>query len=97
MTTGYQRSAKERTPHPCQFPTDLIDRLVLGFSDHDSIVFDPFVGSGTTFISCLRNNRYCIGFEIKEEYCAIARQRIEEYRYDKVVSGERFDVYDKSI
>ena len=54
VTTGYQRSAKERTPHPCQFPTDLIDRLVLGFSDHDSIVFDPFVGSGTTFISCLR-------------------------------------------
>lgn len=76
VTTGYNRSSKERTPHPCQFPTDLIDRLVLGFSRPKSIVFDPFVGSGTTFESCKKNNRYCVGFEIKEEYCEIAKKRI---------------------
>ncbi len=76
VTTGHNRAFKERTPHPCQFPTDLIDRLILGFSRPESIVLDPFVGSGTTFESCIKNNRYCVGFEIKEEYCEIAEKRI---------------------
>ncbi|MCL2168850.1 MAG: site-specific DNA-methyltransferase [Defluviitaleaceae bacterium] len=76
VTTGRNRSSKERTPHPCQFPTDLIDKLVLGFTNENAIVFDPFVGSGTTFDSCLRNNRFCVGFEISESYCEIAKQRI---------------------
>lgn len=84
VTTGYNRSSKERTPHPCQFPTDLIDRLVLGFSRPQSIVFDPFVGSGTTFESCIKNNRYCIGFEIKEEYCEIAKERITNLQEEQL-------------
>ncbi len=84
VTTGYNRSSKERTPHPCQFPTDLIDRLVLGFSRPKSIVFDPFVGSGTTFESCIKNNRYCIGFEIKEEYCEIAKERITNLQEEQL-------------
>jgi adenine-specific DNA-methyltransferase len=76
VTTGYNRSSEERTPHPCQFPTDLIDRLVLGFTNAGGIVFDPFIGSGTTFESCIKNRRYCVGFEIKQEYCEIAKKRI---------------------
>jgi adenine-specific DNA-methyltransferase len=77
VTTGYNRSSEERTPHPCQFPTDLIDRLVLGFTHAGGIVFDPFIGSGTTFESCIKNRRYCVGFEIKPEYCGIAKNRIK--------------------
>jgi len=77
VTTGYNRSSEERTPHPCQFPTDLIDRLVLGFTNIGGIVFDPFIGSGTTFESCIKNGRYCVGFEIKPEYCEIAKKRIK--------------------
>jgi len=80
VTTGARRSSAERTAHPCQFPTDLIDRLVLGFSHEGGIVFDPFVGSGTTIESCIRHNRYCVGFEIREDYCDIAVSRIKEYR-----------------
>jgi adenine-specific DNA-methyltransferase len=76
VTTGYNRSSEERTSHPCQFPTDLIDRLVLGFTNEESIVLDPFMGSGTTFESCLRHKRYCIGIEILPEYCEIAKKRI---------------------
>jgi adenine-specific DNA-methyltransferase len=76
VTTGANRSSDERTPHPCQFPTDLIDRLVLGFTNKEDIVFDPFVGSGTTFESCIKYNRLCVGFEIKPEYCEIAKKRI---------------------
>ncbi len=78
VTTGRDRASQERTPHPCQFPTDLIDRLVLGFSNPGDIIYDPFVGSGTTFISCLNHQRYCIGFEINQKYCEIAKNRIEE-------------------
>ena len=77
VTTGKNRSSKERTPHPCQFPVDLIDRLVLGFSNEGDVVCDPFMGSGTTFESCIKNKRHCVGFEIKEDYCEIIRERIE--------------------
>ena len=76
VTTGKDRSSPERTAHPCQFPTDLIDRLVLGFSEKGSIVFDPFVGSGTTIESCIKHGRFCVGFEIREDYCEIARKRV---------------------
>ncbi len=84
VTTGFNRSSKERTPHPCQFPTDLIDRIILGFTNSEDIVLDPFVGSGTTFESCIKNNRYCVGFEIKEEYCQIAKQRIENLQNEQL-------------
>jgi adenine-specific DNA-methyltransferase len=76
VTTGLNRSAEERTNHPCQFPTDLINRLVLGFTDENAVVFDPFMGSGTTFESCIRHRRFCVGFEILPEYCEIAKRRI---------------------
>jgi len=76
VTTGRNRSSDERTPHPCQFPTDLINRLVLGFTQEHALVLDPFMGSGTTFESCIRHNRFCVGFEILPEYCEIAKKRI---------------------
>lgn len=79
VTTGQNRSSIERTAHPCQFPTDLIDRLVLGFSEKNGIVFDPFVGSGTTIESCIRHGRFCVGFEIRKDYCEIAKNRIKKY------------------
>lgn len=77
VTTGKNRSSKERTSHPCQFPVDLINRLVLGFTNPNNVVFDPFVGSGTTIESCIKNGRYCVGFEIQQSYCEIIRERID--------------------
>ncbi|MCL2574831.1 MAG: site-specific DNA-methyltransferase [Defluviitaleaceae bacterium] len=76
VTTGQNRSSKERTAHPSQFPTDLVDRLILGFTNENAIVLDPFVGSGTVFVSSLNHNRFCVGFEISRDYCEIAKQRI---------------------
>jgi adenine-specific DNA-methyltransferase len=76
VTSGKNRASLERTPHPCQFPTGLTDRLVTAFSNYNDIVFDPFLGSGTTMESCIKNNRYCIGFEIRADYCEIAKKRI---------------------
>lgn len=77
VTTGKNRSSKERTSHPCQFPIELINRLLLGFTNEGDIVLDPFVGSGTTIESCIRTGRYCVGIEILPEYCEIIKNRIE--------------------
>ncbi len=54
----------EKTEHPCQFPIELIDRLVLSLTNENDIIFDPYLGTGTSVISALRNNRSGIGCEI---------------------------------
>jgi adenine-specific DNA-methyltransferase len=77
VTSGAGRASKERTRHPAQFPLDLCDRAIRGFSSVDDVVLDPFLGSGSTIDACLRLQRYSIGFEISEEYCELAEQRIQ--------------------
>lgn len=83
VTSGTNRASPERTPHPAQFPLDLIKRIVLGFSNPGDLVMDPFMGSGTTAIASLECGRQVIGLEINEAYCAIAAKRIEAYLADK--------------
>jgi adenine-specific DNA-methyltransferase len=77
VTSGENRSSVERTEHPAQFPTDLIDRMIKGFTNPDDIILDPFIGSGTTAISCINNGRKCIGFEIRADYCDMISDRID--------------------
>ena len=76
VTSGSGRASKERTKHPAQFPLDLCDRVIKGFSNTGEIVVDPFMGSGSSLESCLRNNRFTIGIEINQEYCRMAHERI---------------------
>ena len=76
VTSGKQRSSKERTPHPAQFPFRVVDRIVKAASNHAEVVIDPFLGSGTTAVAALNNGRKVIGFEINEEYCEIAARRV---------------------
>lgn len=60
---------KERRKwHPCQLPTALIDRIILGHSQPGDLVFDPFIGSGTTAFSCKKLGRNCIGADASREY-----------------------------
>jgi adenine-specific DNA-methyltransferase len=77
VTSGEKRSSAERTPHPAQFPTDLIDRLTKGFSNSEEIILDPFMGSGTTAECAIRNNRYVIGFELRKDYSEHIQKRLE--------------------
>lgn len=77
VTSGTDRSSNERTDHPAQFPADLITRMVLGFSNKNEIVLDPFMGSGTTAEVCMQNDRLSIGFEIREDYCGIIKSRLD--------------------
>ncbi len=66
----------EKTIHPCQFPVALVQRLVLALSNEDDIVFDPFLGVGSTAIAGIIDNRRVAGSEIKKEYYNIALERI---------------------
>jgi adenine-specific DNA-methyltransferase len=76
VTSGENRASRERAPHPAQFPMDLIQRIVLGFSDEGDVVLDPFLGSRTTAEACIRNKRCVVGFEIRDDYCKFAAKRL---------------------
>ena len=76
VTSGRNRSSKERTPHPAQFPLAVIERIIKAASNPGDVVLDPFIGSGTTAEAALALGRPVIGFEIRADYCDIAAQRI---------------------
>lgn len=67
----------EKTEHPCQFPVELIERLVLSMTNKNDWVFDPFLGSGTTIVAAVRHGRRGAGAEVVPKYVGLARQRIE--------------------
>ena len=83
VTSGQNRSSKERTPHPAQFPSAVIQRIIQASSNQNQIILDPFLGSGTTAMVALDLNRLVIGFEIRQDYCDIAANRIETFLQDK--------------
>jgi adenine-specific DNA-methyltransferase len=83
VTSGQNRSSKERTPHPAQFPMAVIERIIKASSNPQEIILDPFLGSGTTAVVSLNLQRICIGFEIRQDYCDIAANRIDKFLSDK--------------
>ena len=68
----------EKGFHPAQKPLKLVEQLVSCLSFPGDVVLDPFMGSGTTAVACLRTSRNYIGFELSPEYHAIAQQRIAD-------------------
>lgn len=58
-------------------PVDLIRRYLLVHSKPNDVVFDPFMGSGTTAIACIKENRHYIGCEIDPKYYKVTIDRIE--------------------
>ena len=82
----------EKTDHPCQFPVALIQRLVLSMTNKDDLVFDPFMGVGTTAVAAIINDRRAAGAETLRHYYDIAIRRVQQalagelrYRPDKPV------------
>ena len=65
----------EKTLHPCQFPVELVDRLVLSMTDKDDYVLDPFLGAGTTVASAVLRGRRGMGSEKMSDYVSVARDR----------------------
>lgn len=88
----------EKTIHPCQFPVELIERLVLSMTDEGDWVLDPFMGVGTTAIAALMHNRKAIGAEIMTEYVKIAQDRIHLAEKGKLrIRPMERSVYDPDI
>jgi adenine-specific DNA-methyltransferase len=87
VTSGMDRSSKERTPHPAQFPLAVTERIVKASCPPGGLVLDPFMGSGTTAEAAMRLGRPVVGFEIEPRYVEIAQQRIEAVA--RVIEAER--------
>ncbi len=66
----------EKTIHPCQFPVELIERLILSLTNENDWVLDPFMGVGSTAIASLIHQRHAMGAEIIKEYAEIAKERV---------------------
>lgn len=86
VTSGTNRASKERTAHPAQFPTEMIERIIKSSSNVGDLVIDPFIGSGSTAVAAIENRRNVIGFETEKRYIEIAVQRIENYLHEKKMS-----------
>jgi site-specific DNA-methyltransferase (adenine-specific) len=80
-TSGILRAKKfkdEPKIHPTQKPVELFSQLLGKYTKERDVIFDPFIGSGTTAVACERMGRNYIGVEISEEYCLKARKRVQE-------------------
>tara|TARA_R110000824_G_scaffold30360_5_gene100054 strand:+ start:4360 stop:5079 length:720 start_codon:yes stop_codon:yes gene_type:complete len=72
-------AGNDRTDHPTQKSLDLFRHLVKLVVPPGGVLCDPFSGSGTSLVAALLEGRSAIGFDISEEYCDIARERIEKW------------------
>lgn len=70
----------EKTAHPCQFPVELVERLVLSMTDEGDRVFDPYMGVGTSVVAALKHRREGYGCDVVKKYVDIAWDRIHELR-----------------
>lgn len=76
-STSNTEGNRLKLQHPATFPDKLASDLILCFSKPEDIVLDPMCGSGTTCVQAKLSNRQFIGIEISEEYCDIARKRLQ--------------------
>jgi DNA modification methylase len=70
--------SKEKTEHPAQMPIEVMNNII-GILPDDYIIIDPFCGSGTTALACMKYNRKFIGIEIDEKYYEISKDRVISY------------------
>ncbi len=68
----------EKTAHPCQFPVELVERLVLSLTKEQDLVVDPYMGVGSTLVAAILNKRRAAGSEISAEYVKTALDRVEQ-------------------
>ena len=80
INTGYMRTTKDKFAykHPAMFPEELCEKHILSWSNEGDIIFDCFMGSGTTGKMAVLNNRRFIGIELDDGYFNIAKKRIED-------------------
>jgi len=70
----------EKTEHPCQFPVELVERLVLSMTNEGDSVLDPYMGVGSSVLAALKHGRHGYGCDVEQQYIDIAWERIRELR-----------------
>jgi site-specific DNA-methyltransferase (adenine-specific) len=71
--------SKDKTEHPCQMPLKIMENII-GILPDDYTIIDPFLGSGTTALACMKYGRNFIGVEIDKTYYEISKKRILNYK-----------------
>jgi modification methylase len=74
----FQAVQARQIGHPAPFPEELPHRCIQLYSYKDDVVLDPFAGSGTTCLAAKRDGRHFVGYEIQEDYCRLAEERLAE-------------------
>lgn len=80
-------SMPENTAHPTQKPEKLLAKLILASSNSGDVVFDPFLGSGSTSVTAKKLGRHYIGIEQNEQYCIWSEKRIDMADTDSSIQG----------
>lgn len=80
-------SMPENTDHPTQKPEKLLAKVILASSIENNLVFDPFLGSGTTAVTAKKLDRKFCGIEMDEMFCAYTIKRLELANTDKSIQG----------
>jgi adenine-specific DNA-methyltransferase len=76
--------------HPCQFPIELAERLILSMTKKGSMVVDPFGGVATTLVAALKHGRLAISSEINKDYHKLGKQRITQLERGNLPYKGRF-------
>lgn len=80
-------SMPENTAHPTQKPEKLLAKLILASSNEGDVIFDPFLGSGSTSVTAKKLNRHFVGIEQNEQYCIWTEKRLEMAESDSSIQG----------
>jgi adenine-specific DNA-methyltransferase len=94
VTSGANRSSKERTTHPAQFPEAVIKRIILASSKPGDVILDPFMGSGTTALVASKLGRRVIGFELSSRYIDLIIGRLEGEIEDRRIADSQVKLFD---
>ena len=86
-------SMPENTDHPTQKPEKLLAKIILASSSPGDVVFDPFLGSGTTSVVAKKLNRRYVGVEIDEDYCCLAEKRLLQAEQNPDIQGYHEGVF----
>lgn len=70
----------EKTCHPCQFPVELVERLVLALTKRGDVVLDPYMGVGSAVVAALLHGRKGYGCDVVEAYVEVAKARVAAVR-----------------
>lgn len=79
----FQKPHPSKSLHPTEKSVELCEWLIKTYTNPRGIVLDSCIGSGTTCLAAIKNDRYYIGIDLEEQYCRVAENRIREYLTEK--------------